>query len=81
MTNEEKYLNAFVEAFEIDAATAKILKYQQIPAWDSVGHMGLMAKIEEAFDVMMEPDDIIDFSSFDKGKEILSSKYGVDFGV
>jgi len=79
MNNEEKYVNAFVEAFEIDADTAKTLKYQQIPAWDSVGHMGLMAKIEESFDVMMEPDDIIDFSSYEKGKEILSSKYGVAF--
>ena len=81
MNNEEKYVNAFVEAFEIDADTAKSLKYQQIPAWDSVGHMGLMAKIEESFDVMMEPDDIIDFSSYEKGKEILSSKYGVSFVV
>ena len=81
MNNEEKYVNAFVEAFEIDAATAKTLKYQQIPAWDSVGHMGLMAKIEESFVIMMEPDDIIDFSSFDKGKEILSSKYNVDFAA
>lgn len=79
MSNEEKYVNAFVEAFEIDADTAKTLKYQQIPAWDSVGHMGLMAGIEEAFEVMMEPDDIIDFSSYEKGKEILSSKYGVAF--
>ncbi len=79
MNNEEKYVNAFVEAFEIDADTVKTLKYQQIPAWDSVGHMGLMAKIEESFDVMMEPDDIIDFSSYEKGKEILSSKYGVTF--
>jgi len=79
MNNEEKYANAFVEAFEIDADTAKTLKYQQIPAWDSVGHMGLMAKIEESFDIMMEPDDIIDFSSYEKGKEILSSKYGVAF--
>ena len=79
MNNEEKYVNAFVEAFEIDADTVKSLKYQQIPAWDSVGHMGLMAKIEESFDVMMEPDDIIDFSSYEKGKEILSSKYGVVF--
>ena len=79
MNNEEKYVNAFVEAFEIDADTAKTLKYQQIPAWDSVGHMGLMAKIEESFDVMMEPDDIIDFSSYEKGKEILSSEYGVTF--
>lgn len=81
MTNEEKYLNAFTTAFEIDVKTAQTLKYQQIPAWDSVGHMGLMAAIEDAFDIMMEPDDIIDFSSYEKGKEILSSKYNVDFDV
>lgn len=77
--NEEKYLNAFVSAFEVDAEQAKTLKYQQIPAWDSVGHMGLMAQVEEAFGIMMEPDDIIDFSSFEKGKEILTTKYGVQF--
>ena len=81
MTNLEKYAKAFVETFEIDAVAAETLKYQQIPAWDSVGPMGLMAKIEETFDIMMEPDDIIDFSSYEKGKEILSSKYGIEFGA
>lgn len=55
------------------------LKYQQIPAWDSVGHLGLMVKIKDTFDIMMEPDDIIDFSSYEKGKEILSAKYSVSF--
>lgn len=79
MNNEEKYLNAFVSAFEVDGEQAKTLKYQQIPAWDSVGHMGLMAQIEESFGIMMEPDDIVDFSSFEKGKEILATKYDVAF--
>lgn len=79
MNNEEKYLEAFTGAFEIDAETAKTLKYQQIPAWDSVGHMGLVARLEDAFGIMFEPDDIIDLSSFNKGKEILTVKYGVEF--
>lgn len=79
MTNLEKYTNAFVEAFDVDAETAKTLKYQAIEAWDSVGHMGLTAALENAFDIMMEPEDIIDLSSFEKGKEILSTKYGVEF--
>ena len=79
MTNLEKYINAFVEAFDVDAETAKTLKYQAIEAWDSVGHMGLIAALEEAFDIMMETDDIIDLSSFEKGKEILSTKYNVEF--
>ena len=78
MTNDEKYLQAFMQAFEVDADTAKNLKYQDIPAWDSVGHMGLVAALEEAFDIMLEPDDIVDMSSFVKGKELLA-KYDISF--
>lgn len=80
MTNLEKYTNAFVQSFEITPEEAKSLKYQDIKAWDSVGHMGLVAAIEEAFDIMMETEDIIDLSSYDKGKEILA-KYDVDFAA
>ena len=78
MTNEEKYVNAFAEAFEISAEQAKNLKFQDIDAWDSVGHMGLIAQLEETFDIMMEPDDIVDLSSYEKGKEILA-KYDIAF--
>lgn len=79
MTNKEKYINAFVEALEVSANEVEGLKYQQIPAWDSVGHMGLVAAVEDAFDIMMDTDDIIDFSSFEKGMEILTAKYQVEF--
>lgn len=78
MTNVEKYTNAFMQAFEIDAETARNLKFQDIPAWDSVGHMGLVAALEEAFEIMLEPDDIVDLSSYEKGQEILG-KYDVAF--
>ena len=76
MTNLEKYNNAFIETFEISEDKLKGLKYQDITAWDSVGHMNLIAAIEDAFDIMMDTDDIIDFSSFKKGIEILK-KYDV----
>lgn len=78
MTNEEKYINAFCQAFDIDADIAKGLKFQSIEAWDSVGHMGLIAQLEDAFDIMLEPDDIVDLNSYEKGKEILA-KYNVEF--
>ena len=78
MTNEEKYTEAFMQPFEIDAETARGLEFQAIPAWDSVGHMGLVAALEETFDIMLEPDDIVDLSSFAKGKELLG-KYGITF--
>lgn len=80
MTNLEKYNQAFVETFEVTENQLANLKYQDIVAWDSVGHMGLIAALEEAFDIMMDTDDIIDFSSYEKGKEILSKdEYGVEF--
>lgn len=77
MTNLEKYTNAFVEGLGITADQTAGLEYQAIPEWDSVGHMNLVAAIEEAFDIMMETDDIIDLSSFEKGKEILK-KYDIE---
>ena len=78
MTNLEKYINAFIETFEIEASVTEGLEYQSIPVWDSVGHMALIAALEEAFDIMMDTDDIIDLSSFEKGKEIMA-KYDVEF--
>lgn len=78
MTNLEKYVKVFVTTFDISEEETKSLKYQAIETWDSVGHMGLIAAIEDAFSIMMEPDDIIDLSSFEKGKEILS-KYNIEF--
>ena len=80
MSNLEKYVNAFVEGLGVDKDIVKPgLEYQAIAEWDSVGHMGLISSIEETFDIMMETDDIIDLSSYEKGKEILSSKYDVEF--
>lgn len=79
MTNYEKYLNVFKATFGIEEEAAKCLEYQSISDWDSVGHMGLIAALEDAFDIMMDTDDIIDFNSFEKGKEILAKNYGIQF--
>ena len=78
MTNLEKYNQAFIENFEVSEEQLPGLKYQDVETWDSVGHMGLIASLEEAFDIMMDTDDIIDFGSYEKGKEILAKDaYGV----
>jgi acyl carrier protein len=76
VTNLEKYVKAFTDSFEISEDQVSALEYQSIVQWDSVGHMSLIAAIEDAFGIMMDTDDIIDFSSFEKGKEILK-KYNV----
>ncbi len=76
--NLDLYKAAFCETFEITEDVLPGLKYQAIKAWDSVGHMALMAKLEETFDIMMDTEDIIDFDTFEHGMEILK-KYDVTF--
>ena len=79
MTSLEKYNKAFCESFEINEEQLVGLQYQQIELWVSVGHMTLVANLEDVFDIMMETDDIIDLSSYEKGIEILANHYGVGF--
>ena len=76
MTNLEKYNNAFIESFGVTEEQLAELAYQSIEDWDSVGHMQLIATLEDAFDIMFDTDDIIDFSSYEKGKELIA-KYGI----
>ena len=78
MSSIERYKKVFVEIFEISENDLENLNYQDIPQWDSLGHMSMVGALEDEFDIMLEMDDIIDFSSFKKGIETLT-KYGVDF--
>ena len=77
--NIEKYNQAFMTAFDIEVSIIGTdLKYESIQEWDSIGHMQLIAELEDSFEISMEMDDIIDFSSYNKGKEILM-KYNIEF--
>ena len=71
MDNLKKYNEILMDAFKVSEDELKGLEYQSIPDWDSVGHMAMTAMLEEAFDIMLDTDDIIDFSSYEKGIEIL----------
>ncbi len=75
--SSEKYKKIFIESLGIDASVFnEKLKYNDIPEWDSIGHMTLISGLEEGFNISIDTDDVVDFSSFQKGKEILS-KYKV----
>lgn len=76
MSNLEKYNRAFSESLSVGEGELPGLAYQAVTTWDSVGHMGLVAALEDAFDIMLEMDDILDLSSYEKGMEILA-KYDV----
>lgn len=75
MSNLEKYQSIFKESFQY-AGDVEDLEYQAIAEWDSIGHMQLMAALEDSFSIELDVDDIIDFSSFKKGIKILT-KYNV----
>lgn len=77
MSHLSTYDKVFVDSLNLGFdQLGKQLQYQSVPNWDSVGHMQLIAGIEEAFDIMLDTDDIIDFSSYEVGKQILS-KYDI----
>ncbi|SVD86217.1 uncharacterized protein METZ01_LOCUS439071 [marine metagenome] len=74
MTNKEKYNKVFIDCFAIsEDQLDENFVYQCIPAWDSVGHMGMIAGLEDAFDIMMDIEDIVDFESYTVGIEKLKN--------
>lgn len=77
MTNLEKYDGAFKNALGI-AENLPALKYGSVAAWDSAGHMILIAEIEDAFKISLAVADIMKFNSYADGLEILG-RYGVKF--
>ena len=78
MSNKDNYDQVFMISFDLDAKQLNDkLEYNSIESWDSIGHMQMIAELEDAFEIEFEMDDIINFSSYNKGMEILV-KYGIE---
>lgn len=77
MTNKEQYDKLFITNFKLKKEELPGLKYRSIKLWDSMGHMALMEDMEDAFDISIDTPDVLSFSSYEKGMDILR-KYGVD---
>ena len=78
MNDKALYKEIFKKSLNIsDDKLSDGLKYNEIEEWDSIGHMSLMSALEEEQKISFETDDIIDFSSFKKGIEILK-KYKIE---
>ena len=77
MENLEKYNNAFMQVFGAKAEELNDnYSKDTVEEWDSVHQLSLVAEFEEAFDVMFDPEDIMDLTSYAKGKELLA-KYDI----
>lgn len=77
MNNLEKYNSVFCDTLQITEGQLASAHFKGLPTWDSVGHMTLLAAIEDAFDIFIEPEDMMSLSSYEEGKEIVR-KYGVE---
>lgn len=76
--NRKKYDAIFMEVLMLEAEQLnEELCYQSVSTWDSVAHMNIVAELEDAFDIELEMDDIIDFGTYLTGLETMK-KYGVE---
>lgn len=77
MTNLERYNAIFIEIFQTDTSALNTdFNANTIDMWDSICQLSLVTNMEDTFDVMLDPEDIIGFKSYELGKSILA-KYGV----
>jgi acyl carrier protein len=77
--NEKKLRQAFALGLNLpEADINEDLQYSSSQGWDSIAHMALIASLDSGFDIMIDTDDVIDLSSYQKAREILT-KYGIQF--
>ena len=78
MTNLEKYDEVFVEVFAVDKnALNENFNKENVESWDSIHQLNITANLEEVFDIMFEPEDIMAMTSYQAGKTILG-KYNIE---
>lgn len=77
MNNLEKLNHAFCEVFSCEeSALGKGFDKCSVDGWDSVHQLSLTSSIEDEFDIMLDPEDILEFTSYEKAKSILT-KYKI----
>jgi len=72
MALNDRLRRVFVDTLELTPSVdVEELKYRDIDAWDSLGHMSLVAAIEDEFDVQLDTEQVIDMSSFKVAVDML----------
>jgi len=74
------------DVFEVVAAALRIephqltdeTSFQSIPEWDSLGHVGLMEALEEAFGITVSDDVSVELTSIDAIRRFVAALPFVD---
>jgi acyl carrier protein len=78
MTNLEKLNKIFCEVFSVEeAALNSEFNKDNVEGWDSVRQLSLTASVEDEFDIMLDAEDILEFTSYDNAKQVLA-KYEIE---
>lgn len=78
MTNVEKYNAIYADIFgAVAGLDLKNYSKETVADWDSVHQLGIISGMEEAFDLMLDPEDIMACTSYCAGVEILK-KNGIE---
>lgn len=78
MTNLEKLNSIFCEVFSVETrALNEDFNNTTVDGWDSVHQLSLTSSIEDEFDIMLDAEDILEFTSYDNAKTILA-KYDIE---
>lgn len=77
MSNVEKLKNAFVEGLEIPVEEVENATMDSVEKWDSIGQMSLIAIIEDEFGIELEQEEVMQFTSFAAGVNILKN-HGIE---
>lgn len=80
MTNLEKLNQIFCEVYSVEeSALNETFINTEVDTWDSIHQLSMVAAIEEAFDLMMDAEDILEMTSYENVKQLLTSKYEIAF--
>mgnify|MGYP002624035682 CR=1 FL=1 len=80
MTNLEKLNQIFCEVYSVEeSALNEDFINTNVDTWDSIHQLSMVAAIEEAFDLMMDAEDILEMTSYINVKNLLTSKYEIAF--
>lgn len=78
MTNLEKFNQIFCEVFSADeSALGSDFNKDNVEGWDSVHQLSLTSSVEDEFDIMLDAEDILEFTSYDNAKQVLA-KYDIE---
>lgn len=78
MTNLEKLNSIMCEIFSVEeSALNSDFNKTTVEGWDSVRQLSLTSAVEDEFDIMLDPEDILNFTSYDNAKTILT-KYEIE---